>query len=156
MNRHLGEQEITTAVAGLELEAAAAEHLGSCVSCRQLVLAMREAIEGRKRDLEAESPDWERQREEILRRLPSASARRRSRKRVSTRLLLATAAILVAAIGLKALWTPEPPPDPASGVELPVEQILAEVDAVLADESIPGLELVDPDIDEEIFENGAS
>jgi anti-sigma factor RsiW len=156
MNKHLGEHEITTAVAGLELDARAAEHLGSCVSCRQRVTAMREAIEERKRDLEVESPDWHRQREDILRRLPSAPARRQVRRRVWTYPLLAVAAVLVAAIGLKALWTSEPPSDPAGVAELPVEEILAEVDAVLDDESIPGLELVDPDIDEEIFENGHS
>ena len=48
------------------LEAAVEEHLGSCVSCRRQVSAMREVIDARLEDLEAEAPDWERQRQEIM------------------------------------------------------------------------------------------
>ena len=51
---------------------------------------------------------------------------------------------------------PLPPSDPVAGSELPVEQILAEVDAMLADDSIPGFELIDPGLDDAIYENGAS
>ena len=96
------------------------------------------------------------QRQEILLRLPSAPTGQPARRRVWTRPLLAVAAVLVAAIGLRALWTPAPTADPVGDTELPVEQILAEVDAMLADDSIPGFEFIDPGIDEEIFENGAS
>jgi len=46
--------------------------------------------------------------------------------------------------------------DPGVVSELPVEQILAEVDAMLADDSIPGLELIDQEMDDAIFENGTS
>jgi hypothetical protein len=142
MKNHLEEHEITAAVAGLELEDAAAEHLGACLSCRQRVSAARDIFDARRQDLEAEAPDWERQRQEILLRLPSVPARQPARRRAWTRPLLAVAAVLVAAIGLKALWAPAPPVDPGVGSELPVEQILAEVDAVLADDSIPGFELI--------------
>ena len=69
--------------------------------------------------------------------------------------MLALAAILVAAIGLRMLWIP-PPADRATNAELPVEQILADVDAVLADDSIPGFELIEPGLDYAVFENGAS
>ncbi len=154
MKIHLNEHEITAAVSGLELEGAAVEHLRSCLSCRQQVSSMRNVIDARRQRLEAEAPGWERQRQEILLRLRSPSMARPERRRW-TRPLLAVAAVLVAAVGLRALWMP-PPTDPATGSELPVEQILAEVEAVLADDSIPGFELIDPGLDGTIYENGAS
>jgi anti-sigma factor RsiW len=156
MNMHLEEHEITSAVAGLELELAADEHLAACLSCRQRVASMRELIDAQRLRLEAEAPDWERQRQEVLLRLPSALTAGPGRRRWWTRPLLAVAAVLVAAIGLRALWMPLPPSDPVAGSELPVEQILAEVDAMLADDSIPGFELIDPGLDDAIYENGAS
>jgi hypothetical protein len=156
MNNHLDEHEITAAVAGLELEATAAEHLGACLSCRQRVSAMRDLIDERRQELESDAPDWERQRQEVLLKLPAVPAVQPARRRVWTRPLLAVAAVLVAAVGLRALWAPAPAVDPGIGSELPVEQILAEVDAVLADDSIPGFEFIDPGMDDEIFENGAS
>ena len=155
MKSHLEEHEITAAVAGLELEAAVEEHLGSCVSCRRQVSAMREVIDARLEDLEAEAPDWERQRQEIMLQLP-ATPMARPRRRLWTRPLLAVAAVLVAAIGLRALWAPAPVVDPGFVSELPVEQILAEVDAMLADDSIPGLEPLDQGMDDAIFDNGTS
>ena len=155
MKSHLEEHEITAAVAGLELEAAVEEHLGSCVSCRRQVSAMREVIDARLEDLEAEAPDWERQRQEIMLQLP-ATPMARPRRRLWTRPLLAVAAVLVAAIGLRALWAPTPVVDPGVVSEFPVEQILAEVDAMLADDSIPGLEPLDQGMDDAIFDNGTS
>ena len=155
MKTHLDEHEITAAVSGLELEGAAVEHLGSCLSCRQQVSSMRKVIDARRQRLEAEAPDWERQTQEILLRLRSPSMASPERRRW-TRPLLAVAAVVVAAVGLRALWIPLPPTDPATGSELPVEQILAEVEAVLADDSIPGFELIDPGLDGTIYENGAS
>ena len=156
MKTHLEENEFTAVVAGLELEAAAEEHLGSCVSCRRQVSAMRDVIDARRGDLEAEAPDWVRQRREIMSQLPPAPAVRPMRRSPWTRPLLAIAAVLVAAVGLRALWTPAPTADPGVISELPVEQILAEVDAMLADDSIPGFELIDQGMDDVIFENGAS
>ena len=156
MSMHLDEYEITSAVAGLELEAVAEEHLAVCLSCRQRVASMRELIDAQRQRLEAEAPDWERQRQEVLLRLPSALIAGPEQRRWWTRPLLAVAAVLLAAIGLRTLWTPSPPSDPMASSELPVEQILAEVDAMLADDSIPGFELIDPGLDDVIFENGAS
>ncbi len=155
MKSHLEEHEITAAVAGLELEAAAEEHLGSCVSCRRQVSAMRDAIDARREDLEAEAPDWERQRQEIMLQLP-ATAMAMPKRRLWTRPLLAVAAVLLVAIGLRVLWAPAPVVEPGVVSELPVEQILAEVDAMLADDSIPGFELIDQGLDDAIFENGTS
>jgi hypothetical protein len=156
MKHHLEEHEMTAAVAGLELDAAAEKHLGSCLSCRQRASAMRDLIDARRQDLEADAPDWERQRQEVLLRLPSVPAAQSARRRFWARPLLAVAAVLVAAIGLRALWMPAPPVDLAVDSELPVEQILAEVDAVLADDSIPGLELIDPGLEDGINGNGTS
>ena len=156
MKSHLEEHEITAAVAGLELEAVAAVHLSSCLSCRQQVATFREVIDARRQDLEAETPDWERQRREIMAQLPPVPTVRPMRRRTWTRPLLAIAAVLVAAIGLRALWAPAPAVDPGVDYEVPVEQILAEVDAMLADDSIPGFELIDQGIDDAIFENGTS
>jgi len=155
MKSHLEEHEITAAVAGLELEAAAEEHLGSCVSCRRQVSAMRDLIDARLEDLEAEAPDWERQRQEIMLQLPGTPIARPRRRRW-TRPLLAVAAVLLAVVGLRALWAPAPVVEPSGASELPVEQILAEVDAMLADDSIPGFELIDQGMDDAIFENGTS
>jgi anti-sigma factor RsiW len=156
MKTHLEEHEITAAVAGLELETTAEEHLGSCLSCRRQVAAMRDVIGARRGGLEAEAPDWDRQRREIMLQLPSTPATQPKRRHPWTRPLLAIAAVLVAAVGLRALWTPAPTADPGVISELPVEQILAEVDAMLADDSIPGFELIDQGMDDAIFENGAS
>ena len=156
MKTHLEEHEITAAVAGLELEAAAEEHLGSCVSCRRQVTDMQGVIDARRGTLEAEAPDWERQRQEIMLQLPATPLARPLRRRSWTRPLLAVAAVLLAAIGLRALWAPAPVVDPGVISEVPVEQILAEVDAMLADDSIPGFELIDQGLNDAIFENGTS
>jgi anti-sigma factor RsiW len=156
MKTHLEEHEITDAVAGLDLESAAAKHLGSCVSCRQQVSAMRNVIDSRRQRLDAEAPDWERQRQEIMLRLPLASTDRSRGRWLWARPLFAVAAVLVAVIGLRALWMPAPSVNSTAGADLPVEQILAEVDAVLADDSIPGFELIDPSLDDAMYENGAS
>ena len=121
MKTHLEENELTAVVAGLELEAAAEEHLGSCVSCRRQVSAMRDVIDARRGDLKAEAPDWVRQRREIMSQLPPAPAVRPMRRSPWIRPLLAIAAVLVAAVGLRALWTPAPTADPGVISELPVE-----------------------------------
>ena len=77
MNRHLDDDQIAAAVAGLGLEPDAQSHLGSCLSCRQQVEDLKGLIGARRQELLSDEPDWERQREEILRRLPGAAGRRR-------------------------------------------------------------------------------
>ena len=108
-------------------------------------------------DLEAEAPDWDAPtaRDHVA-VAAGADGRGRCGGSPWTRPLLAIAAVLVAAVGLRALWTPAPTADPGVISELPVEQILAEVEAMLADDSIPGFELIDQGMDDAIFENGAS
>ena len=158
MNTHLEDHQITAAVAGLEIDPGAEQHLASCLSCRQRVAAMEELIDGRRRELVAEAPDWERQRQEILLQLPEPHAAERFRRKRWVRPLLAAAAVLLMAIGVRVLWVPGTPVVPAVDGEIAVEDILAEVDAVLADEYLPGFESIDPGVSdpESIFENGAS
>ncbi len=156
MKIHLDGHEITAAVSGLEIEPAADAHLASCLTCRQQVSSMRGLIDARRQGIEAEVPDWEQQRQEILLRLPSAPSTGSPRRRLRIRPLLAVAAVLLAAIGLRTLWTPAPPADIAAGADIQVEQILAEVDAILADDSIPGFEVIEPGLDDAVFKNGAS
>ncbi len=155
--KHLDDDQITAAVAGLELEAWAEEHLASCLGCRQQVHDMRELIDMRRDRLTKEAPDWQRQRQEILLQLPSTVVTRPRRNPRWLRPMLAAAAVLLVAVGLGLMRLTAGGGGPAAP-ELAVEQILAEVDAVLADEAIPGFESIDPGMDdlEKLFSNGAS
>ena len=157
MNRHLDHDEITAAVAGLEPSARTEDHLASCLSCRQQVHDMRELIAARHDLLAEEAPDWERQRQEILLRLPSAAAARSRPYPRWLRPMLAAAAVLLVVVGLRLMRLPAEG-DGSATSELAVEQILAEVDAVLADQAIPGFESIDPGMDDlkKLFSNGAS
>ena len=67
------------------------------------------------------------------------------------------AAALLVAVGLR-LTAPPSEVVPPVDEDLPIEQILAEVDAVLADDGLPGFEPIDPGVDDpaSLFENGAS
>ena len=158
MNTHLSEEEFTIAVEGRELVPDAAEHLAACIICRQQVAGLRKAVADRRAGLHAQAPDWERQRTEILTRLPSATPARTAGARGWIRPLLAVAAVLVMAVGLNSLWKSSPMPEPVVGSEIQIEEILAEVDAVLADDSLPGFEFIDPGMDDpaSFFENGTS
>ncbi len=155
--RHLDDDQITAAVAELELEAWAEEHLASCLSCRQQVHDMRELIDMRRDRLTKEAPDWQRQRQEILLQLPSTVVARPRRNPRWLRPMLAAAAVLLVTVGL-GLMRLTAGGGGSEAPELAVEQILAEVDAVLADEAIPGFESIDPGMDdlEKLFSNGAS
>jgi hypothetical protein len=60
--------------------------------------------------------------------------------------MAAAAALLVVAAVV--LLRPRPVEVASNGTELAVEDILAEVDELLADDSIPGFEVIDPGVDE--------
>ena len=157
MNRHLDDHAITAAVAGLELETWAEEHLASCLSCRQQVRSMQELFDERRERLMGEAPDWERQRQEVLQRLPApvvGPLRRSSWMRP----ILAAAAVILVVVGIGLLRRPFSQNGSHAGSELPVEQILAEVNAALADDTIPGFESIDFGVSdlESIVNNGAS
>jgi len=158
MNTHLDERQITAVVAGLELDPGAQEHLASCLSCRQQVTAFNDLVDARAEQMAVEAPDWDRQRAEILLQLPKTSVGRSSKTRRWMRPLLAAAAVVLVAVGLEFMWSPAPAGDPVVELEIPIEQILAEVDAALSDDSLPGFESIDPGVDDpqSYFENGAS
>ncbi len=157
MKTHLTDDEVTAAVAGLEGPQEAAEHLSSCVSCRQEVAELQRLIADRRRGMEAEFPDWQRQRQEVMARLADRATVHRISARSWLRPFLAAAAALVVAVGV-GLLMPHGAATPPATDDLAVEQILAEVDAVLADDSLPGFESIDLGVDdpESYFENGAS
>ena len=71
---------------------------------------------------------------------------------------LAAAAVLLMVVGLRVLWVPGTPSDPRGGDDIAIEEILAEVDAVLADDYLPGFESIDPGVSdpESMIENGTS
>ena len=158
MKTHLEDHEFTAAVEGLDLAPGAAEHLASCISCRQQVDVLEGAIAERRGEMEVGAPDWDRQREEILSRLGSAPPENAVASRRRWQPLLAAAAVVVVAVGLGSLWRPSGAPETVLTPEIAIEEILAEVDAVLADDSLPGFESIDPGVDdpESLFENGAS
>ena len=153
MNTHLNDHEIAAAVAGLDLEPAALAHREACGRCRREVEAMRELLDRRRLELLGEAPDWEAQRRQVLRRLaPPLPTRNRLRP------VFAAAAAVLVALALSLVRAPGPPVGTEAVSRLDVDEILAEVDAVLADDSLPGFEAIDPGLDspEELFANGAS
>jgi hypothetical protein len=119
---------------------------------------MKGLIDARRQEILSGEPDWERQREEILLRLPSVTEAARSRRRRWIRPLLAAAAVLLMVIGVRILRIPGTPGEIHVDDDIAVEEILAEVDAVLADDYLPGFESIDPGVSdpESIIENGAS
>jgi anti-sigma factor RsiW len=147
-------EEIAAAVADLELETGAREHLEGCVACRAEVAEIEQLIDARRRELLADEPDWGVQAMQIMDRLPAAAAG--GQRSSWLRPALALAAVLVMAVGLGFLLSDGPVETPP--VEPTVEEILAEMDELLSDDSIPGFEIIDPETDDlaAFFDNGAS
>ena len=156
MTTHLNPDQIDAAIAGLEIDDEGLKHLESCAQCRTEVAEFGRLIESRRGELAADEPDWALQAEEIMDRLPiEAAASRRARSRWR-RPVLAVAATVIIAVGIGVLrWdrTVEPPV-----AEVAVDEILAEMDELLSDDTIPGFEIIDPETDdlESYFDNGAS
>lgn len=152
MNTHLNDHAITAAVAGLELAPVGLAHLASCGRCRGRVEEMRALVDRRRLELLEEAPDWDAQRQQVLRRLVP-----QVRKTQRLRPVLAAAAAVLVALALSLVRAPGSPGD-ATAPKLDVEHILAEVDAVLADDSLPGFEAIDPGLDnpQDLMANGAS
>jgi hypothetical protein len=147
MTNHLDEHEISAAVAGLELAGPAAEHLESCLECRRRVAGMTQTILQRRAGQAAGEPDWEAARAVVLARLPGVESEPSAAGRLRWWRPLAAAAAVVAIAVAVGLLVPQRVAVDPSEAELPVEEILAEVDAVLADDSIPGFELIDPGLE---------
>jgi len=158
MTRHLDDHEIAAAVAELELTPECEDHLASCLDCRRQLTAMEQLIGQRRRQLAAGEPDWEAARRAVLDRIdhPVVASGRSRRVRWWRPLAAAAAAVAVAVVvGLLAPGGAERDP---GRTELAVDEILAEVDAVLEDDSIPGFEVIDPGLDtlEGYVANGTS
>ncbi len=156
MSKHLTSEEIAAVVAGLELEIPSREHLESCVVCRAEAADLEELIGNRREEMLDHAPDWDDQMRQVMDRLPAhpgADLRRRPRW---LRPVLAVAAAVILAVGIGILRPNRPVEPPAGGPS--VEEILAEMDELLADDSIPGFEMIDPEMDdlETYFDNGAS
>lgn len=141
MTTHLSEKDLTRAAAGLPLAEPAASHLEACLGCRRRVERFGDALDGLRPARLGGEPDWEAQRRAVLERLPASpevvalAPRRRVR-------LLAAAALLLAALGLAALQLGRRPPRTVA--QVPVERILAEVDATLDGPVYPGFEALEP------------
>jgi len=157
MNTHLTDEDFTTVVAGQGFSSQAAEHLSSCVSCRQEVNELQRLIAARRQGMGAGAPEWQQQRGEVMARLTDRPLPLRAPARGRLRPLLAAAAVLMVAVGVGLLMSPRAT-TPPSMEDLAIEQILAEVDAVLADDSLPGFESIDLGVDDPecYFENGES
>jgi hypothetical protein len=159
MNGHLKQHEIDAVLAGSEIPAAATAHLESCLVCRRAIAEFEELVAERKRALMQDAPDWDRQRERILERVAAPHAVAVLRPRRRARVWIAAAAAVVLGVGIAAMrFVSAPVPEPQ---EIPVEQILAEADALLDGNAVPGYELIDPFINDTSqaeleHENGAS
>ena len=155
--KHLNDEELSMAVAGQDISPEAEDHLSVCMSCRQEVDALRGAIGRRRATLESQAPDWQSQQRAVMDRLAAGPVDTQPPARRWLRPFMAVAATLVIAVGVGVLIPPGTIDAPPTE-ELPIEEILAEVDALLADDSLPGFESIDPGFDdpESIFENGAS
>jgi len=142
MNRHLSDEEIAGILANERLAPDREQHLERCVPCRREVEELLELIATRRDALEAGAPDWEIQHRRILDQITAPAAPVVAlRRRHLWRPLLAAAAALVAAVGILLQTARHRPAVTAHAI--PVEQILSEVDATLADESVPGFESLD-------------
>jgi anti-sigma factor RsiW len=158
MTRHLDDHEIAAAVAGLDLAPECEQHLGSCLECRRQLAATQQLIARRRQQLAAEEPDWEAARRTVLDRIDQQGADGGGPSRLRPWRQLAAAAAAVAVAVVVGLLAPRQADRDSGRTELAVDEILAEVDAVLDDDSIPGFEVIDPGLDalEGYVANGAS
>ena len=156
MTTHLKPDQIDAAMAGLEIDPEVQAHLDSCVQCRTEVAEFGRLIDARRAELAADEPDWALQTQQIMGRLPFEAAASRRARPGWMRPVLAVAATVIIAVGIGVLrWDRKVEPPAA---EVAVDEILAEMDELLSDDSIPGFEIIDPETDdlESYFDNGAS
>ncbi|MCP4899349.1 MAG: hypothetical protein GY906_20485 [bacterium] len=138
MNRHLDKETLTAVVAGFEIDTVASEHLQDCVFCRRQVEVLRSPIDERRREIEAEAPDWEEHAASIMARVYEAGGedlRVRPRRWVRSALAVAAGLVIAVAVGHYTVGDPV-----TTSEEIQIELILAEVDDVLANDDLPGFE----------------
>ncbi len=152
MTTHLDDWQLSAIAASAELDHTMSEHLGSCLVCRRRLVAFQEAVEEHRRALTETAPDWTEQKQAILNRLDTmirpASVERQRRW---LRPVLAAAATVICVLGAGLLRKPNDStliatPRP----ELPIEEILAQTEALLADDIIPGFDVFEHVTDAEI------
>ena len=156
MSNHLTTEEIATAVAGLELETSVSDHLEHCVACRAEMTDFEALVGARREAILTDEPDWAAQTEQVLNRLPTGVETAGRQRPRWLRPVLAMAAVVVLGVGIGVLRPDRAVEQPPGGPS--VEEILAEMDELLSNDSIPGFEIIDPEMDdlEAYFENGAS
>ena len=156
MTSHMTSKEISAAVACLELETPAREHFERCVVCRAEAAELERLIDARREGLLADEPAWGVQARQIMDRLPAAAGGDGRGRPRWLRPVLTLAAVLVMAVGLGILRSDGPVETPAADPS--VEEILAEMDELLSNDSIPGFEIIDPEMDDltTFFDDGAS
>ncbi len=161
MNRHLVDDDIASAVAGLPLIQEAQDHLKDCLSCRREVQAMKSLLEERREQQLAGAPNWSEQHRSILDKLPQLSPiQSRTRRPRWVQPMMALAASILIVIGIGIVRFSANTTQPLTTTELTLEEILAETESLLNNDSIPGLWVADPvsnieDI-ESLFGNGTS
>ncbi len=133
MRTHLDDMELAAAIAGLDLDGKALDHLSSCLACRREVESSRALIAERGREMARSEPDWEAQRERIMAALPVAPvvvplARHWAQP------LLAAAAALAVTVGVVLLRRTTEVQRP----QMAPEEIIAEVQTALDREEVPG------------------
>ncbi len=152
MTIHLKPEEIEAVIAGLEIEDEARKHFESCVLCRTEAAEFKELIEVRRAEMATREPDWTLQAEEIMGRIPVRAATVIRPRSGWMRPILALAAVMVIAVGIGILRMDAPPETPVD--DLAVEEILAEMDELLSNDSIPGFEIIDPWSDDHAMDFG--
>jgi anti-sigma factor RsiW len=152
MRDHLDDAEFAVALAGDELEGDVAEHLEDCVRCRRQLAAMRGWIAERRDRMAEDAPHRADQWERVVARLDGVDRARPRRRWLRPALAAAALVVVAVVVGVVQRGDDEPLRD------LAVEEILAETEALLADDSIPGFEVIDPGLEglQESTANGTS
>ena len=151
MSRHLNDHELASAAAGTPLGLEQRTHLDGCISCRNSVALFLDLVDERRQAMEDEGPDWDAQLDHILGGLPNDSIEPRMTGRRWLNPLLAAAATITIAIGTGLILQQQGPtlvhiPQP----DINVEEILAQTDALLAEEGFPGLDVLDDVSDDDL------
>jgi hypothetical protein len=148
---HLSDAAFERLLSGRPVSAEDQQHLDGCLVCRRELEAVSRSLAHHQRDLSEHEPDWEAQKAAIMDRLPTASVTPIRRTPHWNRRIMAAAATLFVAIGVG--WMVRTGGDttaPQTAGAMPVEEILATADTLLADDDIPGFGLIDPFAESEV------
>lgn len=150
MTHHLDDASFAAALSGSTVDPAIRDHLESCLVCRRELQVHADLLEAENRRQRLQAPDWNAQRASILEQLPAttpvvsiAPTRRRWMRR-----LMAAAATGLVAIGIG--WIAHDLNRPTPSDPVPVEDILATTDRLLAEDGVPGFDAIDPYSEQEI------